>query len=150
MIGALIGNAKVLTSNILSDYSYVTNTTNGLLARCVSGLGPAANDDNTALGTWYFNGASLPHGLCEDPSAFRMQSQATDLQNFVGVIDLWQCTASLTPAAEGVYTCVILDGFFINQTRSVGVYFSGRSESLDVYPITSLLTIFHLYTQLLQ
>ena len=70
--------------------------------------------------------------------------------NFVGVINLWNCETTLSPAAEGVYTCVILDSSMMNQTRRVGVYFSNRSESLGVHPITSLLTIFHLFTQLLQ
>ena len=79
-----------------------------------------------------------------------VQSRITGLMNFVGVVSLWHCQPTLSPAAEGVYACVILNSSMMNQTRRVGVYFSGRSESLDMYPITSLLTIFHFSTQLLQ
>ena len=150
MTGVLIGTSIIVTGNLITDYSYITNTTNGVVARCVSGLGPTSSDNNTALGIWYFNGAPLPYRLCENPVVNAIQSRITPLSSFVGIVNLWQCVPSLTPAAEGVYTCVILDSSMINQTTRLGVYFSGRSESVDMYPITSLLIIFHLSTQLLQ
>ena len=147
MTGVLIGNSQIVTGNLLTDYSVIRATDNGLVARCVSGLGPTNSDDNSALGIWYFNGAPLPYGLCEDPVVNVIQSRIAGLMNFVGVINLWQCEPTLTLAAEGVYTCVILDSSMMNQTTRLGVYFSGRSESLNMYPITSLLTIFiSLYT----
>ena len=148
--GILIGNDEIVTGNLLNDYTFISSPLNGLIARCVSGLGPTASENNTALGIWYFNGAPLPYGLCEEPIVNRVQSRIAGLINFVGVINLWHCNETLSPATEGVYTCVILNSSMMNQTRRVGVYFSNRSESVDMYPITSLLTIFHLSTQLLQ
>ena len=134
MIAVLIGNSNIVTGNLLPDYSVITDTENGLVARCVSGLGPTSSDNNTALGIWYFNGAPLRYGLCEIPLTNPIQSRISGLRNFVGVINLWQCVSSLTPAAEGVYTCVILDSSMMNQTTRLGVYFSGRSESLICTP----------------
>jgi len=137
MIGRLVDNGNVVTGNLLTDYSIIINPVMALVARCVSGLGPTSIDDNTALGIWYFNGAPLPYGLCEMASATPIQSRITGLMNFVGVVNLWQCVSSLTPATEGVYTCVILDSTMMNQTTRLGIYFSGRSESLDCTCIPS-------------
>jgi len=100
--GVLIGNSNIVTGNLLTDYSVISGTTNGVVARCVSGLGPTSSDDNTALGIWYFNGAPLQYELCEDPAVNVIQSRIAGLRNFVGVVNLWQCEESLTPAAEGV------------------------------------------------
>ena len=132
LTGVLIGNSDIVTGNLLTDYSVIRDTDNGLVARCVSGLGPTSSDDNTALGLWYFNGAPLPYGQCEHPVVNVIQSRIASLRNFVGVILLWQCVPSLTSAAEGVYTCVILDSSMMNQTTRLGVYIGGRSESLDM------------------
>ena len=132
MTGVLIGNSDIVTGNLLTDYSFITGTDNGLVARCVSGLGPTGTDDNTDLGIWYFNGARLPYGLCEDPVANVIQSRIATLMNFIGVINLWQCEPTLNITAEGVYTCIIMDSSMMNQTTRLGVYFSGRSESLDI------------------
>ena len=124
----------IVTNNLLMDYSYLTGTTTGLLARCVTGLGPTGTDDNTALGIWYFNGAQLPYGLCEPPIVDVVQSQAVNLSDHIGVVNLQQC-GPFSITAEGVYTCVILDSSMISQTMRLGVYFSGRSEPFDVYSV---------------
>ena len=58
----------------------------GLIACCVSGLGPTDIENNTALGIWYFNGVPLPYGLCEDPVINVIQSRITGLMNFVRVL----------------------------------------------------------------
>ena len=131
--GALIGNDQIITGNLLTDYSYVTaHAINGLLARCVSGLGPTGTDNNTDLGLWFFNNGAtrLPYGLCQPPIVHLIQSQAANLTDYIGVINLWQCGA-FTTTVEGVYTCVIMNSSMMNQTRRLGVYFSGRSKSLD-------------------
>ena len=141
MTGVLIGKSDIVTGNLLTDYSYITGTDNGLVARCVSGLGPTGTDDNTDLGIWYFNGTQLPYGLCEDPVVNVIQSRIAGLMNFVGVINLWQCEPTLTITAEGVYTCVIMNSSMINQTGRLGVYLSGRSESLGMHPIITLLIL---------
>jgi len=130
MVGVLIGPGQFLTGNLLTDYSYVTaNTSNSLIALCASGLGPTGTDNNTALGIWYFNGAQLPYGLCQPPIVHLIQSRAADLTDYIGVISLWQCGV-FTTAEEGVHTCVMLNSSMMNETRRLGVYFSGRSESL--------------------
>ena len=131
MTGLLTGGNENVTSNLLTNYSNIRDTKMGLVAHCLSGLGPAASDDNTALGLWYFNGVPMPYGVCELPLANPIQSHIAGLMNFIGVINLWQCIASLTPDTEGVYTCVILDSSMMNQTTKLGVYLSGRSKLLD-------------------
>jgi len=128
MTGVVVGNDQTVHGNLLTDYSYITGTTNGLVARCVSGLGPTGTDDNTALGIWYFNAVQLPYGLCQSPIVHLIQSQAADLTDYIGVINLWQCGV-FTTSEEGVYNCVIMNSLMINQTSRLGVYFNGRSES---------------------
>ena len=130
MVRMVIGNDQTVTGDLLTDFSYITGTTNGLLAHCASGLGPTGTDDNADLGLWYFNGAQLPYGLCQPPIIHLIQSEAANLTDYIGVINLWQCGA-FTTTVEGVYTCVIMNSSMMNQTRKLGVYFSGRSESLD-------------------
>ncbi|XP_065911374.1 roundabout homolog 1-like isoform X3 [Dysidea avara] len=141
MTGVLIGNSDIVTGNLLTDYSSIIGTNNGLVARCVSGLGPTGTDDNTDLGTWYFNGAQLPYGLCEDPVVNVIQSRIAGLMNFIGVINLWQCEPILTITAEGVYTCVIMDSSMMNQTTRLGVYFSGRTAPMIDPPPSSAITV---------
>jgi len=132
MTGVLIGNSNIVTGNLLTDYSVITGTTNGLVVRCVTGLGPTGTDDNTALGIWYFNGVQLPYGLCQPPIVYLIQSRAADLTDYIGVISLWQC-GIFTATEEGVYTCVMMDSSMMNQTRRLGVYFSGRSGSPHIF-----------------
>jgi len=141
VVGVVISAGQIFTGNLLTDYSYVTaHTSNGLLAHCASGLGPTGIDDNTALGIWYFNGAQLPYGLCQSPIVHLIQSQAADLTDYIGVINLWQCEA-FTTTEEGVYICVIMDSLMMNQTSRLGVYFSGRSESLGTPKITFIIVL---------
>ena len=120
------------------------------ILRCATGLGPYGSDSNTVLGGWYFNGTQLfvPTGGsgCEGPL---FEVRGASGRRYPGVINLYLC-GTFTTAEEGVYSCIMMNSSMMNQTMRVGVYFSGRSESLDMYPITSLLTIFHLSTQLLQ
>jgi len=66
-------------------------------------------------------------------------------RNYPGVINLYLC-GTFTTTEEGVYSCIMMNSSIMYQTMRVGVYFSGRSESLDMYPITSLLIIFNLTT----
>ena len=86
------------------------------------------------------------NAFCEGP-VFEVRGAAGG--KYPGVINLYLC-GTFTTTEEGVYSCIIMNSSMMNQTMRVGVYFSGRSESLDMYLITSLLIIFHLSTQLLQ
>ena len=119
------------------------------ILRCATGLGPYGYDGNIVLGGWYFNGAQLfvPSGeVCPGPV---FEQRGASGRTYPGVINLYLC-GTLTTTEEGVYSCTMTNSSLMVQTMRVGVYFSGRSESLDTYPITSLLTIFHFSTQLLQ
>jgi len=87
------------------------------------------------------------------PCGSVFQVRSANYRNFPGVINLYPCGSvgrPLSPEEEGVYSCMIMNSSMMVQTTRVGLYLSGRSESLDMYLITSLLTIFHLSTQLLQ
>ena len=123
LTGTVLGNNQILT-----DYLYIDTTNNNIsfpIARCVTGLGPT-DDENAALGGWYFNGTELTNGECNDPAG--LQSNGAAISDYVGVIDLFQCGAFST-AAEGVYTCTIKDSMMVDQSMRLGVYFTGRSES---------------------
>jgi len=142
--------------NQIDDYSFIphniTRDANNAILRCASGLGPSESNPNTALGGWYYNGDQLfvptgGAGCLNDAAIFEVRG--APVRNFPGVINLYLC-GTFTTTEEGVYSCIMMNSSMMQQTMRVGVYFSGRSESLDMYPITSLLTIFHLSTQLLQ
>ena len=144
----------VVMSNQITDYSFFTQPFTrdefDALFRCASGLGPPGADRNTDVGRWYFNGITLEIrdllALCTGPVT---EVRGADGIRFPGVVNLYLC-GTFTTTEEGVYSCIMMNSSMMNETMRVGVYFSGRSESLDMYPITSLLTIFHLSTQLLQ
>ena len=61
-----------------------------------------------------------------------------------GVINLHQCNPFII-ALEGIYTCTMMNSSMMNQSVRLGVYFSVRSESLDLY-ILSLNHLSSLYT----
>ena len=142
-------SVDLVDSNKVTNYitqPFVLDENKAIL-RCASGLGPSGNDLNTALGGWYFNGAKIPVGAsCSGPV---FEVRAAPVGRFPGVLNLYLC-GTFTTTVEGVYSCIMMNSSMMEQTMRMGVYFSGRSESLDMYPITSLLTIFHLSTQLLQ
>ena len=123
---ALIGNAIIASDNILpNDFLSAAATTNTdtILARCVTGLGPSGSQDNTVLGRWTFNGSAIPHGECTDGLVIQPRGDS----NIAGVIDLYQCQA-FTTTSEGIYTCTIMNSSMMDQSMSVGVYFTGRSK----------------------
>ena len=63
-----------------------------------------------------------------------------------GVINLFYCGAFST-SVEGVYTCTMMNSSMMDQSVSLGVYFTGRSKSLDIYVCTpSLNHLSSLYT----
>jgi len=114
-------------------------------------VGPAGSDRTVTLGGWYFNGERLfvPDGGSGCMDGHEFEVRGANAERYPGVINLYRCE-TFTTTEEGIYSCIIMNSSMMNQTMRVGVYFSGRSESLDMYPITSLLIIFHLSTQLLQ
>ena len=156
-------NSLTDADDFLNDYSYIDASdspgSNGvLLARCATGLGPTgtSNDANSQLGGWYYiNGNMIPNSgvnqECGSPAANNNPAvsaiQARPGFGTAGVINLRQCDP-FSIALEGIYTCTMMNSSLMNQSIRLGVYFSVRSESLDLYIYH--LTIFHLSTQLLQ
>ena len=141
----------LVSGNQIFDYSFVmqpfTLDPFNAILRCATGLGPSGSDNNIVLGGWYFNGGQIPIGPNCDVSVFEVRGANT--RNYPGIINLYLC-GTFTTTEEGVYLCIMMNSSMMEQTMRVGVYFSGRSESLHMYPITSFITIFHLFTQLLQ
>ena len=125
------GNA-IVSANALNNYSYVNNRKSSVqIARCVTGLGPNGNDNNTALGGCYFNGTKIPFVVdCIESSAIVQPRVAL---NWAGVINIRQCREKLTTDVEGVYTCIMLNSSMMNESILFGVYSIGRSELYLLY-----------------
>ena len=146
-------NNALNSANALTDYSYIyardrpANYFGSVLSRCVTGLGPngTGSDANDILGGLYFNGnkipALAPPSRCYDDSEV-IQSRLGG--TLAGVFNFQQCE-SLTTAAEGVYTCTIMNSSMINESVRFGIYFNGRSKLHDLY-IPSLSHLSSLYT----
>ena len=130
IVGTLLGHDQIVTGNLLTDYSYVTaNATPGsVIARCVTGLGPNATGDNSALGGLYFAGSRMPNKDCGSNTT-AIQPNGAPISNFVGVINLYQC-GSLPTTQEGIYTCTMMTSSMISQSMRLGVYINGRSKSI--------------------
>jgi len=144
----------LFTANQLADYQFITAPLQtdqvGVVLRCATGLGPHGSSNNLVLGGWYFNGMQIFAGSsCSEESSSVFQVRSANRRNFPGIINLYPC-GPLSADEEGVYSCMIRTSSMMVQTTTVGLYISGRSELLDMYPITSLLTIFYFSTQLLQ
>ena len=152
-------NSLTDDTDFLTDYSYVyasDSPGNGvLLARCLTGLGPTRTDNNAnrELGGWYFNnGNMIPNSgvnqVCGSPAENNLPAvgaiQAIPGLKTAGVSNLRQCDP-FTIALEGIYTCTMRNSSMMNQSIRLGVYFSVRSESLDLY-ISSLNHLSSLYT----
>ena len=157
---AVTHNSLTDANDFLTDYSYIHASDNPgrgvLLARCVTGLGPTGtrdDDANSDLGGWCFNnGTMIPNsGVNQECGSLAANNnpavgaiQARPGATTAGVINLRQCDP-FTIALEGIYTCTMRNSSMMNQSIRLGVYFSVRSESLDLY-ISSLNHLSSLYT----
>jgi len=129
---AMFRSFMFIAENKINDYSFVSQpfTLNQMtIFHCATGLGPSDADSNTDLGGWYFNGAQIPVGLNCDNSVFEVRG--TNDAIFPGGINLLLCR-TFTTTEEGVYSCIIMNSSMMEQTMRVGVYFNGRSKSLDM------------------
>ena len=123
------GNNRVQASNVLDNYSVIYlngNETEGILFRCVTGLGPACDDNgnkcgNRRLGNFYYNNLLLTN--CSSS----VEVQGPNATKHPGVLNAALCRP-LTTSTEGVYTCTLINSSMMNQSMSVGIYFSGRSK----------------------
>ena len=141
---AITRNSLTDADHFLTDYSYVYVSNNPsvigvLLARCLTGLGPTGNDTNAnaELGGWYFNGIMIPNSKvtqgCGSPDVGVIQARPG--LTTAGVSNLRQCDP-FTIALEGIYTCTMMNSSMMNQSVRLGVYFTRRSETIYIYPIT--------------
>ena len=147
------GSNALNSANALTDYSYIyardspSGNSGDQVARCVTGLGPngTGNDANDILGGLYFNGnkipAAAPPPSCPDISEVIQVRLGSSL---AGVFNFHQCQ-QFTTAAEGVYTCALINSAMMNESVRFGIYFTGRSESLNLY-FSSLNHSLSLYT----
>ena len=134
------GSNALNSANALTDYSYINATdspsggSGDQVARCVTGLGPngTGSDANDILGGLYFNGNKItvvtPPPSCLDISEVIQVRLGTSL---AGVFNFHQCR-QFTTAAEGVYTCTMMNSSMMNESVRFGIYLSGRSESLNL------------------
>ena len=126
------GTNAVQASNVLDDYTYIllddSERDNHLLFRCSTGLGPAGSDTNDVIGDLYYNNMLLPDGVC---NGFMQTEGATDIARFPGTYNVRVCdNGILTTSTEGVYTCILTNSSMMDQSVRIGLYLSGRSESL--------------------
>ena len=140
-VGIAVTGASDISTDLISGKQitdYITrpstlSMSNSIL-RCASGLGPSGSNPNTVLGGWYFNGTQLfvpPGGSgCNQNGGRVFLVRGANVRNYPGVINLYLC-GTFTTTEEGVYECRMMNSSMMVQTMRVGVYFSGRSESLD-------------------
>ena len=118
------------TSNVLDDYTYIlldgSEFINAILFRCSTGLGPWGTDSNDVIGDIYHNNVLLTDGVC---NGFVIAQGTGNTFRFPGVYQARVC-GTLTTSTEGVYTCTLTNSSMMDQSVSIGIYLSGRSESL--------------------
>ena len=125
------GSNGINSSNVLDDYSVIyvngTEQVNKILFSCTTGLGPIASGLNTndGIGDLYYNNISLTNGTC---NGFVKAIGAKNMILRPGVLNIKTC-GNITTSTEGIYTCRLMNSSMMYQSVSVGVYFSGRSES---------------------
>ena len=68
--------------------------------------------------------------LMENALILVIQPNGANIEDYVGVISLFQC-GTFSTTGEGVYTCVIMNSSMTNQSFRLGIYFTGRSESIN-------------------
>ena len=124
------GTNIVYVHNVLDDYTYMlldgSERHDNLLFRCSTGLGPTGNDTNDVVGNLYYNNMPLPDGMC---NGFIRAEGAIDVARFPGTYNARVC-GLLNTSTEGVYTCTLTNSSMIDQSVRIGLYLSGRSESL--------------------
>ena len=140
-----VSSYALTPANALTDYSYINARSIDpivvRLARCLTGLGPSGNS-NSVLGGLYFNGTMMPNS--DEVSCTSTVIQVRPGNTIAGVINMRQCEAFST-TVEGIYTCTMMNSSMMNESVRFGIYFTGRSESLDLY-IPSLNYLSSLYT----
>ena len=130
MVDKQVDTDNMITGGLLVNYSFVSISSSiekDVIALCATGLSPS-DDKNGELGGWYFNGEQIPNKGCDNSV---IQPNGANISNIVGAIYLHKCRSlNFSTSAEGVYACTIMNSSMMNQTMKLGVYFSGRGESI--------------------
>ena len=126
------GTDFVQASNVLDDYTYIfldgSERDGSILFRCSTGLGPTGSGTNDVIGDLYYNNMPLPERMC---NGFIQAEGAEDVRRFPGVYQARVCgNGTLSTSTEGVYTCILTNSSMMDQSVRIGLYLSGRSESL--------------------
>ena len=127
------GTNAVQASNVFDDYTYIlldgSEVNNAILFRCSTGLGPAGSNTNDVIGDLYYNNMPLPDGVC---NGFIQAEGAVDVARFPGTYNARVCDdiGKIFNTTEGVYTCTLTNSSIMDQSVRIGLYLSGRSESL--------------------
>ena len=130
-----VSSSAPISANTLTDYSYINarggDPNGAFLARCLTGLGPTStsNGANGVLGGLYFNGTMTPNSG-ESASCLSDVIQVRPEGSLAGITNIYQCGVFST-SVEGIYTCTMMNSSMMNQLVRFGVYFTGRSKSLD-------------------
>ena len=123
------GNNSINSNNVLDDYSVIyvngTEQVDKILFSCTTGLGPSGLNTNDGIGDLYYNNISLTNGTC---NGFVQATRATNIRLRPGVLNIKIC-GNINTSTEGIYTCRLMNSSMMYQSVSIGVYFSGRSES---------------------
>ena len=123
------GSTFVRASNVLDDYTYIlfydTTRTSGITFRCTTGLGPTGSMTNSDFGGIYFNNMILSDGVCNN-GFIRPRASG---QGVPGTYNAFVC-GTISISSEGIYTCTLRNSSMMDQSVSIGLYFSVRSESL--------------------
>ena len=143
-VGVAVTDSTTSLAGALTDSYVIAPDDNVLIARCLTGLGPSgtSNGANGVLGGWYFNGNMIPNSG-EQASCSSDVNQARPGRFTAGNINIFQCGAFSTNE-EGIYTCTMMNSSMMEESVRLGVYFTGRSESLNLY-IPSLNHLSSLY-----
>ena len=130
-------STDLVSSNQISDYSFFrepfTLDPFNVILRCATGLGPTGSNRNTVLGGWYLNGIQIPAQTNQVCSSVALEVRGATVMDYPGLINLYLCRP-FTIAEEGIFECRMMNSSMMEQIMRVGVYFSGRSELLDMYP----------------
>ena len=115
------GIRYVTASNIIKNNSdKYLDSNNDYFAQTLFSCASGFNDSQPKL---YFTNAELEKLECNK------FVRAVDSNIHPGVLNIQVC-GKLNTSTEGVYTCILKNSSMMNQSVSMGVYFSGRSKSL--------------------
>ena len=134
-VGVVVTRESLTLADAITDYSYVNVGDGTFVARCLTGLGPDGTGANAngILGGFSFNDTRIINSG-ETASCASDTIQVRPGSTTAGTINMFQCGA-FTTAAEGIYTCTMMNSSMMDQSVRFGIYFTGRSESLDLYNV---------------